>query len=102
MKYELAKLAVSAIVSTSTGMVVGNAVKATLPIGSSLIKKIGFGIGAVVIGEMVGNKASQYIDSQIDEFSEAMKMTRDGVRTAKDIFNDMKESPNEEGEKTEE
>ncbi|AXH44186.1 hypothetical protein SEA_GOCRAZY_48 [Arthrobacter phage GoCrazy] len=100
MKYEIAKMIVTGLVSTSTGMVVGNAVKATLPVGANLIKKIGFGIGAVVVGEMVGHKASEYVSEQMDDVTEAWKTMKNFGQHVKETLIDEEET--EEGEKTEE
>ncbi|ASR80500.1 hypothetical protein SEA_TRIBBY_49 [Arthrobacter phage Tribby] len=102
MKYEIAKMIVTGLVSTSTGMVVGNAVKATLPVGANLIKKIGFGIGAVVVGEMVGHKASEYVSDQMDDVTKAWKTMKDMGQTMQTEMNKEEETSNEEGEKTEE
>lgn len=75
MNLEVIKLVTDAVVSTSVGMVVGNTIKATLPANMGLVKKIGVGIGGMVISSMVGDHGGKYITDKIDEtVSEYKKM----------------------------
>lgn len=69
----MVKTITTALVSTGSGMVIGNAVKATTPKAVSGLSKILVSVGSFAIGSFVADHMSTYTDKKVDEVVEAVK-----------------------------
>lgn len=61
-----AKMIIGTTASLGTGAIIGNLVKATTPADLRLMPKIFIGTGTTVLGMMVGDMVSKYVEEQID------------------------------------
>lgn len=69
----LIKTVTTALVSTGSGMVIGNAVRATTPKTISGLSKILVSVGSLAIGGFVADHVSTYADKKVDEVVDAVK-----------------------------
>jgi len=88
-KLELLKSAAELIVSIGVSSVVGNAIKASLPENTKVVRKVAVGIGGFVLSSMVGDMASKYATESIDEM--AVKLTS-VVKSTKKLGDAVKDS----------
>ena len=65
-KIEIVKTVGGLIVSIGVGAIVGNAIKTTTPKDVGLLMKIFIWIGALFLGSLASDKASDYTEQQID------------------------------------
>lgn len=80
----LVKFATDIIVSAGVGAVVGNAIKATSPLGMKTSQKIMVGVGSVVVSGMVGKNAANYATEQIEETITQIKEIKTNFRKKQD------------------
>lgn len=98
MKLEVIKLVTDAVVSTSVGMIVGNAIKATTPANLSVVRRVGLIIGGTVISSMVGDHGGKYVTDKIDETVTEYKKMRTGKYIVPEEDSDGEKEKNTEGE----
>jgi hypothetical protein len=78
-KFEMLKAAGEIVISVGVGAIVGNAVKATTPIGVGLIKKACIGISALVLANLASDSATKYTEEKIDNAVDKIKnMVKNG------------------------
>ena len=58
------------VVSTGTGTIVANAIKASNPANANVVQKICLGVGGVVLSGMVADRAAAYTEGIIDNVSD--------------------------------
>lgn len=73
MKKDIIKFVVDLVVSSSVYLVVDTAIKSLPNANFSRVNRIGLQIGSFVLGNMIGDKASEYVDSEIKNFSKTLK-----------------------------
>lgn len=66
-KIETIKAVAGFSVSIGAGIIVGNLINATTPIDAKKITKFFIMVGGGAIGGMVGDKAAEYVNEQIDD-----------------------------------
>lgn len=69
----LVKTVVEITVSVGVGAVVGNAIKASTPAKTHVVKRVAIGVGAFVLSSMVGDMATKYATDTIDETAGKIK-----------------------------
>jgi hypothetical protein len=74
-----AKLLTDLVVSAGVGSVVGNAIKASIPLEAKIIQRISIGIGGFVLSGMVGDFASKYAREKLEEFVTQIKETKTSI-----------------------
>ena len=79
-KIEILKASVGIIVSVGVGAIVGNGIKSTTPDSVGTIKKVCIGIGAMVLSSMIGDQATKYTETKIDN----------AVKTIETVVNESK------------
>lgn len=79
------KQVVTVVVSAGVGAIVGNAVRHTSPADMGLFKKACVGVGSLVLGSMLSDKASEYTDAKIDETVEEVQNMFAQTEEATDI-----------------
>lgn len=57
------------VTSSSTGLIIGNAIKATTPASIKLPAKIAISIGSLVLSALVGDLAAKKVEEQIDDLT---------------------------------
>jgi hypothetical protein len=72
-KLEMIKGVVTLIVSVGVGGAVGNVIKNTTPVTVGAVKKLCIGVGAVVLSNMVGDKAVEYVEEKINVAAQGIK-----------------------------
>jgi hypothetical protein len=72
-KTEMVKAAGSLIISIGVGSIVGNVIKTTTPGSIGALKKVCIGAGSVVLSNMVGDKAVDYVEEKIEGFTTWIK-----------------------------
>lgn len=71
-KLAIAKGITKFVVTQSVGFVVGSAVKTNVPT-TNKTQQVEIVIGAYVLGAMIGDKASDYVDQKFDKAVTAVK-----------------------------
>lgn len=72
-KLSIVKFAAELVVNYGVGAIVGNTIKNNIAADLSPIKKIGVGIGGLVISSMITTKAVEHVNNQIDQTLENVK-----------------------------
>lgn len=99
------KLVSGLVVSGSVGMIVGNVVKSTMPVAPKLLQRVGYQVGAFVIGGMTADFAVRYMEKEIDDSVDVAKRMTDAVRNLRKtkvviVHEDQPEGSTESDEKT--
>lgn len=68
-KLETIKAVAGFSVSIGAGIIIGNAINATTPVNVKKITKFFILVGGGAIGGWVGEKASEYVNEQIDDIA---------------------------------
>lgn len=66
----LIKQVVGLVVSLGVGAIVKNVIDHTTPYALTTLKKVGIGVGGVILSMMVSDEATKYTDRKISEMSE--------------------------------
>ena len=69
----LVKTVVEVVVSVGVGAVVGNAIKASTPTNTHVVKRVAIGVGGFVLSSMVGDLATKYTNETIDDTADKIK-----------------------------
>lgn len=80
----IAKAASNIVVSMGTGAVVTNAIKSTTPADIKTFQKVTIGVGGLVLSSMVGELASKYTETKIDDAVDTVKQSKDEIKEAQD------------------
>lgn len=80
----IAKAASNIIVSMGAGAVVTNAIKSTTPADIKTFQKVTIGVGGLVLSSMVGEMASNYTSSKLDESVETVKKSKEEIKKEQD------------------
>lgn len=70
MIFEVVKGVISITTALSTGMIVGNVIRATTPTGLEKGTKIVIGVGSFFLGGMVGSKTAEYAEGYCETVKE--------------------------------
>lgn len=85
-KLQVAKSVVGFTAAIGAGMIVGNVVAATTPLGLKLIPSIFIRVGAIGLGGAAGQAASGYTDSVFDEYQKQRDAITDALVNPEKIF----------------
>jgi hypothetical protein len=66
-KLEMLKTGVKVVVTLGVGAIISNVAKCTTPRDTGKIMKLCIGLGSIVLGGIVTDKAGEYTDKTIDE-----------------------------------
>lgn len=76
---DLAKGALSLVISFGVGTIVGNLIKHTTPVDVGKLTGYAIKIGALVLSGVAGDAASKYAEDQIDNTIETVTNTLNGI-----------------------
>lgn len=97
------KLAASGVTALGTGAVVGNLVKATTPTDISKVQKVIATAGSFVVGGVLADLASRYVEGEIQQIADAITLARQTKSTVnlKESFDKIREEAADVAQATE-
>lgn len=78
----VARMAVTGVVGTGIGALVGNLVKQSTPSDTKKYRKVAIFVGGYVLSSMLTDAASKYVNHNIDEVVDQYKQTKEAVEDA--------------------
>jgi len=69
----IVKAGIGMVTSIGVGSIVGNAIKATTPVGMKKYTKVCVSLGSLVLTALAGDMASKYVESEIDSVVDTVK-----------------------------
>lgn len=72
------------VLGCGAGIIVGNVVRTTTPPDINKIKNLAVGATSLVLGFMLGDKATEYAEKQIDDLADAVSTDGSEVKESTD------------------